>query len=61
MLLRSQRDDFEKEKKHLEETQQSLQDLQETKKNIETKSREVIAALQAQVEELQQIKVCTLS
>ncbi|XP_038058234.1 rab GTPase-binding effector protein 1-like [Patiria miniata] len=56
MLLRSQRDDFEKEKKLLEETQQSLQELQETKKNIETKSREVIAALQAQVEELQQVK-----
>ena len=57
VLLRSLREEHEREKKVRAETEESLKEIQEAKKSLQAKSKEIITALKEQVEELTATKV----
>ncbi|XP_072163930.1 rab GTPase-binding effector protein 1-like [Diadema setosum] len=57
LMLRSLREEHEKEKKARAEAEDSLKELQESKKTLQSKSKEIITALKDQVEDLGVAKV----
>lgn len=56
LVLRSLREDYEREKKTRAEVEESLKEVQEAKKVMQGKSKEVITTLKTQVEELSATK-----
>lgn len=57
VVFRNLREEYEKEKKARGEVEETLKEVQESKKSMQVKSKEVITTLREQVEELSAHKV----